>query len=161
MIHARASIALCLSLLTAVPVLAVAAESDATAMTSPLEIPRYKENPIYLFFESYILDVIGHLPRERSEGIQSMNLQKVFKTAASEWHSVLRETLDLSPTIDIAILDLWYRNQDIAKSQGLEYAPEHFAVNFADEYMKDGSQVDIWPPGALEAAKLRIMAHRE
>ena len=89
-----------------------------------------------------------------------MNLQKVFKTKAAEWHESLREVLGLSPTIDIAILDLWYRNQDIARVQGIEYPAEQFAMNFTDEYMKEGSLVDIWPPGALEAAKQRIKAHQ-
>ena len=92
---------------------AAAAENEETR-ANPLEQPRYKQNPIYLFFESFVLDTIGYLPRERSTGIQSMNLQKVFKTRAVEWHAVLREKLHLSETIDIAILDLWYRNQDIA-----------------------------------------------
>lgn len=127
---------------------------------SQLEQPRYKQNPVYIFFENYILDVVGHLPRERAERIQSMNLQKVFKTNAVEWRAVIRETLHLSPTIDIAILDLWYRNREIARSQGIEYAPEQFAANFTDEYMKEGSQVDVWPPGALEAAQKRIGAQR-
>jgi len=125
---------------------------------SALEHPRYKQNPIYLFFESFVLDTIGHLPDDRSRAIQAMNLQRVFKTSAVEWHAVLRETLHLSETIEIAILDLWYRNQDIARGKGVTYSPEQFAVNFTDEYMKDGSQVDVWPPGALEAAKQRIAA---
>ena len=137
---------------------AIAAENEE-ARVNPLEQPRYKQNPIYLLFESFVLDTIGYLPRERSIGIQSMNLQKVFKTTAVEWHAVLRETLHMSETIDIAILDLWYRNQDIAGAKGITYSPEQFAVNFTDEYMKEGSQVDVWPPGALEAAKRRIAAH--
>ena len=121
---------------------------------------RYKQNPVYLFFESYILDTIGHLPPERARAIQSMNLQKVFKTKAVEWHAVVREALHLSDTIDVAILDLWYGNSDIARAKGMQYPPEQFAVNFTDEYMKEGSRVDVWPPGALEAAKKRIAARR-
>ena len=46
--------------------------------------PRYGENPIYLFFEAYIQDVIGFLPKEKSESIQNMNIQKVFSSQASE-----------------------------------------------------------------------------
>ncbi len=121
--------------------------------------PRYRANPVYLFFENYILDVIGYLPPEKSKAIQAMNLQKIFKTKATEWHDSLREVLGLSSTIDIAILDLWFRNQDIALAKGIKYAPEQFAMNFADEYMKEGSQVDVCPPGALEAARKRIEAH--
>lgn len=120
------------------------------------EHPRYGENPVYLFFESYILDVIGYLPEERSESIQKLNLQKTFKTQASEWREALKETLHLSETIDIAILDLWYRNRDKFRSENGEYDPLWFSQIFADEYMKEGSQVDVWPSGALIAAKDRI-----
>jgi hypothetical protein len=159
--HLRISVvALCLSLLVGVPTRAGAPEPQKSTKSFPLEQPRYKQNPVYILFESYILDVIGHLPEDRSRKLQSMNLQKVFKTKASEWRSVLRETLALSSTIDVAILDLWYRNQDLAKAQAVEYTPEHFAVSFTDEYIKDGSQVDVWPSGALEAAKARIEARR-
>ena len=40
--------------------------------------PRYSENPIYIFFEGYIQDVIGYLPKEKSDSFQNMNLQSVF-----------------------------------------------------------------------------------
>jgi hypothetical protein len=125
-----------------------------------LDHPRYKENPVYLFFENYILDIVGELPPEKSRIIQGMNIQKVFNTKSAEWHEALREALDLSNTIDVAILDLWYRNQEIANSQGVMYSAQHFAMNFTDEYMKDESRVDVWLPGALDAAKERIASHR-
>lgn len=150
------AISICVVLATTMPSPSIAQVRTMNALSQP----RYKENPVCLFFENYILDVVGHLPAEKSKAIQAMNLQKVFKTKAAEWHESLREVLGLSPTIDIAILDLWYRNQDIARVQGIEYPAEQFAMNFTDEYMKEGSLVDIWPPGALEAAKQRIKAHQ-
>jgi len=79
---------------------------------SPLDHPRYKANPIYLIFECYIEDTIGHLPEEKSQTLKEMNLQKVFKTKATDWKAVIRETLHLSATIDIAIQDLWYQNRE-------------------------------------------------
>jgi hypothetical protein len=118
--------------------------------------PRYAENPIYLFFEAYIQDVIGFLSKENSDSIQGMNIEKVFGTQASEWHAVIEEALHLSSTIDTAILDLWYRNREQFKTKSGEYDPVWFSQIFTDEYMKDGSQVDVWPKGALEAAKERV-----
>lgn len=118
--------------------------------------PRYGENPIYLFFEAYVQDVIGFLPKEKSDSIQNMNIQKVFGTQASEWHAVIEEKLHLSSSVDTAILDLWYRNREHFKSESGEYDPVWFSQIFTDEYMKDDSQVDVWPEGALEAAKERI-----
>lgn len=120
------------------------------------EHPRYGENPIYIFFEGYIQDVIGHLSQEKSESFQSMNLQSVFNTNSSEWREVIAEVLNLSETIDIAILDLWYRNREQFKTDSGEYDPEWFSEIFTDEYMKEGSKVDVWSQGTLDAAKLRI-----
>ena len=134
------------------------AQERAAAM--PLSNPRYAKNPVAFFFESYILDVIGHLSPERSEKIHSMNLQKVFNTRASEWREVVREMLHLSNTIDIAILDLWYTNQDLATQRRVEYTPLAFAQNFSDEYQKEGSKVDVWPPGTLASARSRITARK-
>jgi hypothetical protein len=134
--------------------------AQETAAVMPPSNPRYAKNPIAYFFESYILDVIGHLPPERSEKIQSINLQKVFNTGAREWREVVRETLHLSNTIDIAILDLWYTNQDLAAQRRVAYTPLVFAQDFSDKYQKDGSKVDVWPPGALASAQARIAARK-
>lgn len=118
--------------------------------------PRYGPNPVYIFFEAYIQGVIGYLPEDKSASIQSMNIQRVFDTQASDWRAVVKETLHLSDTIDVAILDLWYRNREHFTSESGEYDPVWFSQIFTDEYMKEGSTVDVWPEGALAAAKSRI-----
>ena len=128
--------------------------------TTILEHPRYAKEPINLLFEALILDVIGHLPDAKRQALQAMNLQKVFNTRASEWRAVLRETLHLSDTIDVAILDLWYRNRDVARQQGQEYDPVSFSQDFADHYLVDDSKVDVWPGDALEVARKRIAEYR-
>ncbi|HAL70831.1 MAG TPA: hypothetical protein DCP71_03570 [Verrucomicrobiales bacterium] len=139
----------------------VYAEPPTKAKMSALDQPRYKENPIYLFFESYIQDVIGLLPEEKSKGIQEMNLQKVFNTKSEDWKAVIRETLHLSSTIDIAIQDLWYRNREHFKDDAGLPDPIWFSQIFTDEFMKDDSKVDVWLPGSLDAAKERIRAAKE
>jgi hypothetical protein len=121
-----------------------------------LEHPRYSKQPINLLFESFVLDAIGHLPQAKRETLQAMNLQKVFNTQASEWRQVLRETLHLSDTIEIAALDLWFINREAIRKQGQEYDPIAFSQDFTDRYLAEESKVDVWPPGALDAAKQRI-----
>jgi hypothetical protein len=123
---------------------------------TPLDHPRYKANPIYLILECYIEDTIGHLPEIKSKTLQDMNLQKVFKTKASDWKAVIRETLRLSNNIDIAILDLWYLNREQFEDDNGKPNSYLFSQVFTDDYMADGSQVDVWPPGALDDAKERI-----
>lgn len=121
---------------------------------------RYRRSPINIFFEALILDVLGKLPREREAAIESMKLQQVLGTTAVTWREAVRETLSLSNTIDIAILDLWYVNSEAARKSGVDYEPEHFARDFADKYFEEGSRVDVWPGDALQQAKFRIARHQ-
>jgi hypothetical protein len=124
-----------------------------------LDEPRYKENPIYLFFEDYILDAIGELPKESSERIQSMDLAKVFDTPAESWQGVIIKVLDLSGTIEVAIKELWYRNREKMLCEGKRYHPLAFAQDFVDHYMEEGSQVDVWTPETLASARVRIESY--
>ena len=127
-------------------------------MSSVLNLPRYKENPIYIFFEGYILDVIGKLPSEEASAFQEMGLQKVFKSKATEWRHIVQEVLGLSTTIDTAILDLWIRNSDCYFDNVEGYRA--YAQDFTDNYMKEESKVDVWTPETLQAAEYRIQVFR-
>lgn len=135
--------------------------NDDVKNMSSLDHPRYKENPIYLIFECYIEDTIGHLPEEKSQTLKEMNLQKVFKTNATDWKAVIRETLHLSDTIDIAIQDLWYQYREYFRDDNGQLNSYWFSQAFTDEYMENGSNVDVWSPGALAAAKERIRRAKE
>jgi len=121
---------------------------------SVLEHPRYKETPINLLFEDLVMNVIGHMPPGREEVLRGMNLQKVFATTSSEWREVIREALHLSETVEIAILDLWIRNRACYHDTPEGYRA--FAQDFTDKFMAEDSKVDVWPEGALAAAKERI-----
>jgi hypothetical protein len=148
------------SVLTLVGIIAGSQAQPAVQAAEPGIVDRYKNQPIKRLVDAYVLDVVGALPPAAEATLERMNLQRVFKTKASEWHQVLRETLGLSGTFDTAILDLWLRWGDAARAEGKPYPPEQFAAQFTDNYFVDGSQIDVWPPGALEAAKKRIAAAR-
>lgn len=125
---------------------------------SDTDTERYEEAPIKRFVDIYVMAVIGALPAEIRLKMDRLDLQSVFKTKASEWRQVLRETLALSETFDTAILDLWFRWTDAALAQGKDYPPEQFAAGFTDNYFAEDSKIDVWLPGALEAAHARISA---
>ena len=69
--------------------------------------------------------------------------------------------LQLSPTIETAILDNWYTKLDQNGGSDEKIDPEAFAKEFADRYFEEGSQVDTWPEGGLEKAKERIAEYRK
>jgi hypothetical protein len=115
------------------------------------DTPRYQSNPSDLFFDHFVLDVIGALPAGTSE-----RLDAALETSSGGWRQKTKEIVNLSDTIEIAILDLWYRNSEVLRDRGEIYEPYHFAVNFVDNYFADESQVDQWHGNALAAARERV-----
>jgi len=116
---------------------------------------KWEENPSDYFFEAFVLNVIGELPADRQDEMRSY-----FKTSGDDWHQGVKAAIHLSQTIEVAILDLWYRNRDIAKANNETYSPEAFAEDFIEHYFVDDSKVDVWEGDALEGAKRRIAAHQ-
>lgn len=74
-----------------------------------LEIPRYRDNPVYFFVEQLVIDTIEGIPPELQEWIA-----QIVRTDVSHWRDRIKEVSTLSETFEIAVLDLWYRNSEIA-----------------------------------------------
>ena len=118
-----------------------------------LEIPRYGDDPVFFFVEQLVIDVIEGIPQEMQEWIAG-----ILKTDAQNWRAKIKGMSNLSATFEIAVLDLWYRNVEILARRGELLKASDFAQLFADNYFAQGSQIDVWGPGALEDAKIRIAA---
>jgi hypothetical protein len=123
-------------------------------MTHPLlQHPRYKDNPVYYFVERLVIDTIEGLPLDLQDEIA-----QTIRTDVKGWRGEVKELATLSETFEVAVLDLWYRNSKIAADRGEILLARDFAELFVDNYFLDDSQIDVWGPGALEAAKARIAA---
>jgi len=126
--------------------------------------PYYQaRRPLDLFFEFFIVDVLGLLPEPTQKAIDELTAKhpSFFQGTNGDWRSGVRRALNLSETIDIAIQDLWYRNSQKAMEDGWVYHPWHYAQNFAENYVAEGSRVDVWEGDTLEQAKARIRAARQ
>ncbi len=123
-----------------------------------LDEARYRENPIYLFLELYIVSVLGRLPKEESDWVKNLNLSEIFDTEATEWREVVEEVLDLSDTIDVAIWHLWVRTREDYYDTHEGYAA--FAQDFTDQYMDDDSEIDVWTKASYAKALREIEAFR-
>ena len=123
-----------------------------------LDDPRYQENPIYLFLELYVVDVLGRLPAEEDDWVESLNLGEVFETGATEWREVVEEVLDLSDTIDVAIWHFWVRNRGDYYDSHDGYAA--CAQDFTDQYMEDDGTVDVWTKESYADAVREIQEYR-
>jgi len=118
-----------------------------------LDLPRYQENPFHLFFETYVLDVIGALPQGRD--IDAGDVERVFGPQCPSWRDSVRTALRLSETIEVAMLDAWHRWADKYDDYEPHYRPFAFAQDFVDRYFQTDSRVDVWGEGELERARER------
>ena len=117
--------------------------------------------PLDFFFEMFVLDVLGELPQTTQRALAELVFSHgAFGAIDGDWRRGVREGFHLSPTIEVAILDLWYRNRSGAAAAGWVLHPWHFAALFLDNYFADGSQVDVWQGNALELARERIARAR-
>jgi hypothetical protein len=120
-----------------------------------------EKRPLDFFFEMFVLDVLGELPQPTQRALDELvSVHGIFGAAGGDWRRGLREGFQLSPTIEVAILDLWYRNSAGAAAAGWSLHPWHFAMMFLDNYFADGSHVDVWHGNALELARERIAQAR-
>lgn len=124
--------------------------------------PYYQEKrPAELFMEFLVIDVIGQLPQTTIGAIEAFAKKTSALGPGDDWRSHVRKIFNLSNTIDIAILDLWYRNSEKAATEGWTYHPWHFAMNFIEQYCAEGSRVDVWEGDALAIAREHIASRRK
>ncbi len=122
--------------------------------------PRYNGKPMLAVFENFVLELLGRLPPAKAEILMKMELPKVLKSQAKDWRGAVKESLQLSETIEIAIWDLWYTNQEVATQKKITLSAEEFAMGFVDNFLKEGSQIDVWTEVSLAKAKERLALRR-
>lgn len=121
-----------------------------------LQDPRYKDAPVYLFFEKYILNVIDCLAAEKQDILKNINLQEIFNTRSTNWQDVVCEVLHLSSTIDIAIMYQWHLYLEKMQDAAEEVDAIKFSKQFVDDYFSENSDIDIWTDESLMQAKQYI-----
>lgn len=108
----------------------------APELPSPHAEPeRYQGRPLLIVLENYVLDCIGKLPPGSSEKLTKM-MQQVFG-GGPDWKQTLRDTLQLPATLDGQLLELWTKNEAIARQNGVELHPVQFAKMVVDENFAD------------------------
>ena len=118
------------------------------------------QKPMGVILASFVLDIIGALPEGQDARLESMDLYRVFGLPHCHWRQAVASTLHLQDTFPIAVLDLWYKNSDIALATGQSYSAQKFAMDFVDQYFAPNSKVDQWPPGTLEQARAFVASRQ-
>ncbi|HSQ18498.1 MAG TPA: hypothetical protein VLM83_12415 [Anaerolineales bacterium] len=136
---------------------------DYDGVMRTLALYSQQKRPLNFFFEMYIVNVIERLPQETIAALADFSARHptFFAAHGGDWRQYLVKESRLSDTIDIAIWDLWIRNSVNARRDGWEYHPWHYAQNFVENYLAEGSKVDVWEGNALEEAKKRIQEYRK
>ncbi len=130
-----------------------------TEVYSALEPYMNQEKPMDFFFEFYIMDVIGMLPRETVDALGEFVLENAEAFETGDWRSEVIVGFELSDTIEVAILDRWLQKDGPARLEIDAYYGLRFATEFSAEYFSYDGEVDEWSDESLAAAKARIAAH--
>lgn len=94
------------------------------------EPERYKDRPLLIVLEQYVLHCIGEGGEDSAKKMVAI-VQRVWG-GNENWQQTVRNTLRLDPNIDDSIRDLWKRNQEIARKNNTQLHPVQFAKMIAD-----------------------------
>ena len=127
----------------------------------PRGLKRPSEEPMGVLFTYFVMDLLGALPAEQESRLEAMALHRVFGQEPCNWRQAIASTLHLRETFPIAVMDLWYKNSDIALASGPSYSAAAFAADFVDQYLAPDSKVDQWPPGTLDQARAFVASRQQ
>ena len=99
---------------------------------------RYAGRPFLRLLECLALDAIDAL-----DPAQRATLEKMApKLAASlgregTWQQIVAAQMQWGDGIEVAIRELWERNREVAREEGIELTADEFAMLFADANTSD------------------------
>jgi len=99
---------------------------------------RYDGQPLLRLLELYVLWAIGELPQAEQDRLNTMapKLQSIYG-GGGEWHDAIAAAMHMPPEMPEAIRDMWVRNLEIARTNGITLPPQQFAEMFVDENLAD------------------------
>lgn len=100
--------------------------------SNPDSVPeRYRNRPLLVMVENYILDCIGELQPQEQEAIAKL-VQHALEPA-EDWRQTLRSYLHFDAGMDDELRELWKTNREIAKEHDSELTAIHFARMVVDD----------------------------
>ena len=92
---------------------------------------RYAGKPFLKLVDSFVLKCIGALDPPSEAMLEQMTpkLQQTFDRTGT-WEEIVMDQLGFEPAVRTAIRDLWARNQEIARENGVTLTPMQFTEMF-------------------------------
>jgi hypothetical protein len=99
---------------------------------------RYAGKPFLKLVDSFVLKCIGELDPSNEAVLEQMTpkLRQTFGHAGT-WDEIVMAQLGFEPTIRSAIRDLWEKNQEIARQNGVTLTPMQFTEMFVANNVPD------------------------
>lgn len=96
--------------------------------------PRYDGKPLLRLLELYVLRSIDKLLPEDQRTLEGIapKLQALYG-GNGDWHEAVAAAVRMSAHMPAAIRDMWTRNVEIARINGVTLHPQNFAEMFVDE----------------------------
>lgn len=94
---------------------------------------RYEGKPFLKIVDSFVLDCIGELDQSQEVLLVQMlpKLQATFKHGGT-WQEIVISQLNFDVDARVVINELWVKNKNIAKQNGVILAPMQFVEMFVD-----------------------------
>ena len=89
---------------------------------------RYDGKPLMRLLELYVLWAIGELSQAEQDILKRMapKLQSMYG-GGGEWHDAITAAMHMPAEMPAAIRDVWVRNLEIARTNGVTLPPQTFA----------------------------------
>ena len=102
------------------------------------EADRYEGRPFLRLIECLALDAIGALDDEQRATLEAM-APRLAETLGQQgtWQQIVAAQMHWGEGIEDAIREVWTRNSELARSEGIELTPDEFAMLFADANSTD------------------------
>lgn len=96
--------------------------------------PRYDGKPLLRLLELYVLMSINELSPAEHQALERMapKLHAIYG-GEGEWHEAVAAAVHMTADMPVAIRDMWARNLEIARTNGVILHPQIFAEMFVDE----------------------------
>lgn len=95
---------------------------------------RYDGKPLLRLLELYVLWIIGELPETEEAKLQQMTpkLQSVYSVNGT-WQEVIASAMHIPTDLSVALREMWSRNLELARENGITLPPQRFAEMVVDE----------------------------
>ncbi len=95
---------------------------------------RYEGKPLLRLLECYVLKSIGHLGEADAVNLAAMapKLCQIYQQTG-KWDDIIAAVMQLPENMPDLILQMWERNQEIARANNVSLSPQQFAEMFVDQ----------------------------